>query len=159
MTESEGGVYHLAQVNTPRLWAPLDSAVMVEFVSLIEEVNAAADASEGFVWRQEHPSLTEAHTIFGDEKLIVNLSVWTDVGPLMSYFRSEVHAKAFRRRREWFEQSQKNGRATLALWWIKAGYEPTIPEAEKRLIHITDHGPTPFAFNFATAKRFPKPQA
>lgn len=149
------GEYHLAQVNTPRLLAPLDSLVMVDFVALIEEVNAAADVSPGFVWRQEHPSLTEAHTIFGDKNLIVNLSVWTDVRALMNYFKNPIHAQAFRRRREWFEQPQKGGRATLALWWIEAGHLPTISEAEERLMYLTSHGLTQYAFDFRNAGQFP----
>jgi hypothetical protein len=43
--------YHLAQINIARLLAPLDSPTMAEFVALLEEINALADRSPGFVWR------------------------------------------------------------------------------------------------------------
>ena len=35
-----------------------------------------------------------------------------------------------------------------ALWWVPPGHIPSVDEAKKRLTHLQEHGPTPFAFNF-----------
>jgi hypothetical protein len=44
-----------------------------------------------------------------------------------------------------------------ALWWVPAGTVPTVPDAEQRLLHLREHGPTPFAFTFR--EPFPAPDA
>jgi len=43
--------FHLAQVNIGRIKAPLESETMSGFVARLDEINALADASPGFVWR------------------------------------------------------------------------------------------------------------
>src|SRR5437870_13571193 len=43
--------YHLAQVNIAQMKGPLDAAIMAGFVARLEEINALADRSQGFVWR------------------------------------------------------------------------------------------------------------
>ena len=58
----------------------------------------------------------------------------------------------YRRRREWFEPPSE---AHLVLWWIPAGHEPTVEEAEERLDSLRAHGPTAQAFTFK--QRFPRP--
>ena len=45
--------YHLAQVNIARMLAPLDSAIMADFVARLDAINALADGSPGFVWRYQ----------------------------------------------------------------------------------------------------------
>ena len=42
---------HIAQVNIARMKAPLEAPVMAGFVARLEEINALADRSPGFVWR------------------------------------------------------------------------------------------------------------
>jgi hypothetical protein len=43
--------YHLAQVNIGRVKGPLEDPIMAGFVNRLDELNALADASPGFVWR------------------------------------------------------------------------------------------------------------
>jgi hypothetical protein len=43
--------YHLAQVNIAQMKASLDGPLMAGFVARLNEINAVADASPGFVWR------------------------------------------------------------------------------------------------------------
>ena len=43
--------FRLAQVNIVRMLAPLDDSIMAGFVSRLDEINALADGSPGFVWR------------------------------------------------------------------------------------------------------------
>ncbi|MBI3776533.1 MAG: DUF3291 domain-containing protein [Gammaproteobacteria bacterium] len=43
--------YQLAQVNIARMKADLDDPDMSGFVQRLDEINALADSSAGFVWR------------------------------------------------------------------------------------------------------------
>jgi len=43
--------YHIAPVNIGRIKAPLDDPIMAGFVSRLDDLNALADLSFGFVWR------------------------------------------------------------------------------------------------------------
>ena len=55
-------------------------------------------------------------------------------------------------RKQWFEPLEG---PILVLWWIPAGQIPTVAEAQGRLQHLKDHGPTAHAFTFRTP--FPAP--
>jgi hypothetical protein len=44
-------VYHVAQVNIGQVRAPIEDALMAGFVARLDEINALADRSPGFVWR------------------------------------------------------------------------------------------------------------
>jgi Domain of unknown function (DUF3291) len=44
-----------------------------------------------------------------------------------------------------------------ALWWIPAGHTPTTAEAEGRVLHLREFGPTPYAFTLR--EHFPPPDA
>jgi hypothetical protein len=39
--------------------------------------------------------------------------------------------------------------ALQALWWVPAGHLPTVAEAEGRLAHLREHGPSPLALTFS----------
>ncbi|MBT2677077.1 DUF3291 domain-containing protein [Streptomyces sp. ISL-14] len=141
--------YELAQVNITRLKAPLDSPQLKDFVDNLEPVNADADAADGFVWRLKGDSgdATDV-SVFGDEWLIINLTMWRDTNALTAYMYQGRHREMLARRREWFEKVQE---AMTALWWVPAGHRPTVAEAESRLLHLRTHGPTPYAFNLRTS--------
>ena len=145
--------YELAQVNVARLLAPLDSPTLRDFVDLLEPVNAAADAAPGFVWRlQTEDGDATAVRAFDDDRLIVNMSVWTSLDALADYAYRSGHVRVLRRRKEWFEAM---GEAYQVLWWVPAGQLPTMADAEQRLTHLRTHGPTEYAFTFRTP--FPAP--
>jgi len=148
--------YHLAQVNIALPLEPLDSSLLSEFVERLAPVNAAADRAPGFVWRlqTEHGDAT-AITAFGDDRLIVNLSVWESMTALRAFvFGSRAHLDVLRRRREWFARL---GEVHLALWWVRGGQLPTVADAEERLAQLRAHGPRPEAFTFR--EHFPAPGA
>lgn len=137
---------HLAQVNIARMRGALDDPVMRDFVARLEEINALADGSPGFVWRLQ----TEAGNAtylrpYDDERIIVNMSVWETVEDLRHYVYGGGHADVLRRRHDWFERLET---PVVALWWIPAGHVPSIDEAKKRLAHLQERGPSPFAFSF-----------
>ncbi len=43
--------YHLVQLNIAKMKYPIDAAEMADFVDNLENINALADSSPGFVWR------------------------------------------------------------------------------------------------------------
>jgi Domain of unknown function (DUF3291) len=137
---------HLAELNIGRTVAPIDSPLMAGFVSALDEINALAESSPGFVWRlkTDDNNATSLHP-YRDPLVIVNLSVWETVEDLKVYAYQSRHVHFVRRRHEWFESFEK---PYMVMWWIPAGSVPTIEEAKARLEHITHHGPTAHAFNF-----------
>lgn len=142
---SDGG-WHVAQVNIALPVEPLDSPALEEFVALLEPVNALADAAPGFVWRlQTEDGDATAIRAFGDDRLIVNMSVWESIEALWNYVYDDGHLRAMRRRREWFTRMAESH---LALWWLPAGELPSVADAERRVERLRAKGPTPFAFTF-----------
>jgi hypothetical protein len=142
--------FHLAQVNIGRARGSMTDPVMAGFVARLEEINALAERSPGFVWRlqTEDGDATAIRPYPTDDGILINLSVWADIAALRGYvFRSD-HAEVMRRRREWFERFE---RVYVAMWWVPAGHRPTVAEAVERLAHLEAHGPTPYAFGFAQA--------
>ncbi|WP_153813179.1 DUF3291 domain-containing protein [Streptomyces sp. SUK 48] len=136
--------YELAQVNIARLRHPLDSAELKDFVDGLDPVNAAADASDGFVWRLQNDSGNATDVpVLGDDWVIVNISVWRDPEALTAFMYRGLHRELLARRREFFERLQE---AVTALWWVPAGHRPAVTEAEDRLLHLRAHGPTAYAF-------------
>ncbi|MFB9659647.1 DUF3291 domain-containing protein [Glycomyces mayteni] len=147
--------YELAQVNIGRMRAPLDSPVMKDFMDGLAEVNAAADAHEGFVWRLADGEGEGAtgFRFWGDEWLIVNMSVWEDPETFRAFVYGAVHRPYLQRRREWFEHLKE---AVTVLWWVPAGERPTVEDAEKRLTMLREKGPTADAFTMK--ETFPAPE-
>jgi hypothetical protein len=151
MTANEG--YQLAQVNIALPVEPVTSARLAEFMALLEPVNAVADAAPGFVWRlQTEDGDATSIRAFGDDSLIVNMSVWQSLESLAEFVFRGFHAEVMRRRREWFALLREP--YTVA-WWVAEGIRPTITDAEERLAALREHGPTPHAFTMRRA--FPPP--
>ena len=156
----DGVDYLLAQVNIGRMREPLDSPLLAEFVAALDPVNAAADTAPGFVWRlqTEDGNATAVHAFewdrAGSAGVLVNMSVWASVEALAAYVYSDTHRRVLRRRRQWFERMAE---AHAALWWIPRGHVPTTDEAEERMIHLREFGPTSYAFTLK--EHFPPPDA
>ena len=148
--------WHIAQINVSLPLEPLESQRLAPFVAALDPVNAVGEAAPGFVWRlQTEDGNATAVRVFDDDRLIVNLTVWESVEALGEFvFRSSAHLEVLRRRRQWFAAPTQ---AMTPLWWIPAGTVPTVAEAEQRLRHLREHGPTPYAFTFR--EPYPSPDA
>ena len=120
---------------------------MAGFVSRLDEINALADRSPGFVWRLQtsEGNATYFRPYEHDDRILLNMSVWESVEALQHYVYHTMHSELLRQRRDWFE---KFAGVCVALWWVPAGHIPGIDEAKKRLAHLETHGPTEFAFTF-----------
>jgi hypothetical protein len=106
--------HHLAQINVALPLAPLESEQLADFVAQLEPVNARADAAPGFVWRlQDEDGDATSFRVLGDERLIVNLTVWESIEALRAFAYTDAsHLAVLRRRREWFDRME----IYLALW-------------------------------------------
>jgi heme-degrading monooxygenase HmoA len=138
--------YQLAQLNIGRILAPMDSPTMAEFAGRLDEINAMADGTPGFVWRlQDAAGNATALRPFEDDWLLVNMSVWESVEQLKNFTYQTAHAQVMRKRRQWFEPHTE---MYFVLWWVPAGHIPTVQEAIDRLHHLQANGETAHAFTF-----------
>ena len=114
---------------------------MADFAARLDEINALAESTPGFVWRLQgdNNNATELHYT-DDPMFIVNLTVWRSIDELWAFTYATHHNQLFKRRFEWFERSET---PTTTMWWQPAGTIPDIHDALRRLRHLTDHGPTP----------------
>lgn len=147
------GAWQLAQLNVGRAVGPLDGPKMAGFMGRLDEINALAEASPGFVWRLQGESGNATDIkVSDDPRFIINLSVWESHEALRRFTYQSEHRTVFARRFEWFER-----RATpnLCLWWIPAGSRPTATEALARLRLLEEAGPSAEAFTLKVP--FPPP--
>lgn len=148
--------HHLAQVNIARAKGEMTDPIMQGFVSRLDEINALAEASPGFVWRLtgEGNDATSLRPYPEDSLILVNLSVWDSPESLRNYVYKTVHVEVMRGRKAWFDRMQE---MYYTMWWVPAGHIPTVAEAKARLDHLRAHGESAHAFTFA--KVFPAPDA
>jgi hypothetical protein len=139
--------WELAQVNIATPSAPLTSPELAWFTDALEAVNAVADAAPGFRWRlQSDAGDATSLRVFDDDDMIINMSVWASLETLGDFvYRDPAHVAVLRQRRKSFPRMAE---AHQALWWVPAGYRPTVADAEERLSWLRENGPTPYAFTF-----------
>ncbi len=141
--------HQLAQVNIAYMRAAQDDPLLADFVARLDEINALAETSEGFVWRYISDTRNPEQREFDDERVLFNMSIWRDIDSLHRFTYRTAHAQLFASRAKWFEdiaaRMQSRG---MALWWIPEGHIITVDEAKERLAHLTATGPSGFAFTF-----------
>lgn len=147
-------VYHLAQINIAKPVADLESPVMTSFVSRLDEINALAERTKGFVWRlKSEAGDASSIRVFDDPQVLINMSVWETLDDLKRFVYRTAHLELLRNREAWFKRLSEQHQAA---WWIPAGEFPSPEQGRDRLLHLRKHGPTAIAFTLA--KPFPPPQ-
>ena len=146
-------VLHLAQTNVSRLRYPPADPGSAEVLAATDRVNRLAARAPGYVWH------LRTH-VGEDERLIVNVSVWTSYARLHEFTYRTAHNHYIRRQRQWFEPVAQ---PSTVLWWLPAGTLPTVEDAITRLRHLRTYGPSPSAFSLrvrfdADGHREPVPQ-
>ena len=146
--------HHLAQINIGRiLGATTDDPIMAEFMARLDEINALAERTPGFVWRfQTAEGNATAVRPYDDDRMLVNFSVWESIELLQNYVYQTMHTEIMRKRKQWFSKMEQ---PYLALWWVTAGHKPTVEEAKSRLDYLQQHGVSAYAFTFK--ETFPPP--
>jgi hypothetical protein len=139
--------YNLAQINIARMLAPLDSAVMIDFVNNLDRINQLAETSEGFIWRFIEDNNESAIKVFHDNYIVVNMSVWQSIKALFNFTYRSEHKNIFKRRKEWFSNMKE---MHMACWYVPNGKYPTPQEAKDRLEYLDKYGESPYAFTLKT---------
>lgn len=138
--------FHLAQVNMAQAQAEMGSDIMTGFVNRLDEINALADISPGFIWRlQDEEGDATGIRVFDDPLMLVNISVWEDVAALKNFVYKTVHVELIRDREAWFH---KMPAMHQALWWVPVGHIPSAEEAKSKLEQLREEGPSAEAFTF-----------
>lgn len=135
----------LAQLNIGRLLAAIDTPQLAGFVARLDEMNALAEASPGFVWRFDGDARLGNTSVPDDPLMLINLSVWRDVDALFAYTYQSRHKEVLAGRRDWFERPDG---PQLVMWWVEDGHRPGVDEALARLSLLGRDGPGPLAFDF-----------
>lgn len=140
----------LAQFNIARMRWPLEDPRMDGFSSRLDELNALADRSPGFVWRLvDGEGVATSYRPY-DDLTLINLSVWESVDALKAFTYRSDHGEPFRGRRAWFERMDA---PHLVLWWVEDDHRPTVEEGMARLAALTDHGPSDEGFTFGSVPK------
>ena len=138
--------WHLAQINVGELKRERGDPVVQPFFDVLDEINALAEKSPGFVWRlEDETGNATGIQIAPEAKFILNMSVWEGFDALFNFVYRSQHTPVMARRKDWFEHF---GSTYQALWWVPAGHTPTIDEAIARLWVLEKYGPSPRAFHF-----------
>jgi hypothetical protein len=145
--------WHLAQMNVGTALFPMGDPRIAGFVNRLDEINALAEESPGFIWRLKSDSGNATDIKLTDNPLfIVNMSVWESVEALFDFTYKTAHAPVMAKRREWFEKPVE---MHMVLWWVEAGRFPDAKEGLERLAHLRAHGPSEQVFTFK--QRFAAP--
>ena len=143
--KNNNAAFQLAQLNVAEFLTSRDAPEVTAFIHALDEINALADASEGFVWRlQDEVGDAMSFNPYGNDT-IVNMSVWQDRESLFDFTYKSAHTSIMARRKEWFKMPVENH---FVLWWVPAGHIPSLGEATDRLDILRSEGPTPLAFTF-----------
>jgi hypothetical protein len=135
---------NLAQLNLAKMTMPVDHPDMSDFVNNLDQINALADQSTGFVWRYDEEDPTASIEIFG-ANMLVNMSVWERMEDLTSFTYKSPHLAIYKRKKEWFA---KMDGPHMVCWYVDEGHIPTLEEAKERIKHLEIQGETPYAFSF-----------
>ncbi len=143
--KNNNAAYQLAQLNVAEFLTSRDAPEVTAFVHALDEINALADRSDGFVWRlQDEVGDAMSFNPLGDN-IIVNMSVWRDKDSLFDFTYKSAHAGIMARRKVWFKMPRENH---FVLWWVPADHIPSVNEAIDRLAILKSEGPSPLAFTF-----------
>ena len=145
--------WHLAQINIATALYDENDPRISRFYAQLDEINALAEASDGFVWRLQSESGNATDIQIGDDpRLIINMSVWESVDALFEFAYKTAHRGVLADRRQWFKRPEG---AYQAMWWVPAGHRPTAEEGMARLNQLRNEGPSAAVFTFRS--KYPPP--
>ncbi|RBJ66702.1 DUF3291 domain-containing protein, partial [Pseudomonas sp. MWU12-2534b] len=106
--------------------APLENPMLAEVLAQLPIVNAVADQSPGFVWRNQTKEGDSTNVrAFEDPSILMNMSLWKSLKDLKAFVFKVAHATPYKNGAQWFDRME--GHVTV-LWWVPSGYFPTPEE-------------------------------
>src|SRR5438552_17601713 len=98
--------WHIAQLNVGRILAPTDSPQLTESMAALDEINARAEATPGFIWRLQSDSGNATDILVSeDPSFLVNMSVWATIESLFAFVYRSAETAVVGRSRLWFESA------------------------------------------------------
>ncbi len=139
---------HLAEFNFGTLRYPWGDPRIAGFEDAVDQVNAIAARSPGFVWRMSDDDMdavqNDPHGPLGERPNTAStLSVWTGAAPLYRFVTKTLHARIMARQHEWFMPGDSG---FLVCWWIAATHRPDVAEGMARWRDLQKHGETKDVF-------------
>lgn len=139
---------YLAQANFSFWKEDLLSSHFQEFLTHAEKIMTVAGAHPSLIWQNPAKFVEDEEVIrvFGERRMIMNMSVWDSYASLKDFVYRHAHGDAMREKHHWFEpQADKNN---YVLWWVKPDQMPNLVEAKQKFDLLQSIGPSPEAFNF-----------
>lgn len=142
-------MWNVAQVNVGRMRGiSLEDPIMRGFAEKLDAINLMAEQHEGFVWRLKDDGGNASAIRFDpDDRILINMSVWRDVGTLQKFVYKTSHREMLANRREWFENLQD---IAGGIWYVPRFSFPSLEDARFRLNFLRKNGPTPLCFTFSS---------
>lgn len=140
---------HVAELNIARLKHDIDDPRIADFVNNLDRVNAAAERSDGFIWRLELDATATDVVVMNDPHIIANMSVWRDIDSLERFVFQTIHKRIYARKAEWFDAMDK---MHFVMWPVSIGHKPDLNEALARLEMLNTQGASDEAFGWDYAK-------
>ncbi|MEH7380947.1 DUF3291 domain-containing protein [Bacillus sp. JJ1533] len=81
---------------------------------------------------------------------VLTLTVWDNLHSLYRFTYLGKHSQALRNRSRWMEPYQEK-HLPYVLWWTEKVKDVSWEEALTRYNYYSQHGPSPFAFDFKNA--------
>jgi hypothetical protein len=128
-------MYRFVHANLAIMRAAFDDPLMADFVAHVDEIDALAQASPGFV---SQPAPSDEGTVYRG-RFMLNLSTWESVEDLERFTYGTEHGRMLERRAEWFHQYAT---PNYVLFWFPERQIPTEREVQAPI----DHASCPTAF-------------
>ncbi len=105
-------------------------------------IRKAASSAPGHIWNSQD---------IIDDAIFATRSLWETLESLRSFVYSGIHRRYLNRTAEWFVEADQ---VNMVLWRVADGDIPELNDAQARLAHLREHGPSERAFGFQDAHRF-----
>lgn len=140
--------HHLAEFNFGTLAHDWDDPRIADFRNGLDQVNAIAARSPGYVWRLDDDAMEAAQEdpngpLADRPNTASTLSVWEGPDPLWQFVEKTVHARFMARAHEWFVPGDSG---FFVAWWVKIGHRPSVSEGMEKWHYLKAKGETPEIF-------------
>lgn len=140
---------HLAEFNFGTLRYPWDDPRIAGFQNAIEQVNAIAARSPGFVWRLDDDAMEAVQEdpdgpLADRPNTASTLSVWEDAGTLYRFVTKTLHARIMQGAPDWFVPGDSGH---LVCWYVPQGHRPSVAEGMAQWLRVQTQGETENTFS------------
>jgi hypothetical protein len=133
-----------------RLHHPYDHPVSRDFFEKGYKVMRQAYGSGNLIEEFSSDGVSLPKEATGEGYPVLTLTVWKDIYSLYRFTYSGRHSQALKNRSNWVEPYQEK-HLSYVVWWTEKVKDVSWEESFKRYNYYSQHGSTPFAFDFKHA--------